>query len=44
MSCWHKWGKWKRIVVTVYYGAKRDIDEQERECQRCGLVQRKGMS
>lgn len=34
----HKWGKWDRITVRNMYD--RLIDAQERECMRCGKVQR----
>lgn len=50
--CWffHDWGKWevKKIPGLFRYGAGREPievlrDTQERQCARCGLVQRKGL-
>lgn len=37
----HKWSKWDRIIVLDSYS--RQSDAQERECSRCGRVQRRDM-
>jgi hypothetical protein len=34
----HKWGKWDRITMINIYDRK--IDAQERECAKCGKIQR----
>lgn len=39
----HKWTKWKRIKFTIMKEDKalaNPVDAQDRECERCGKLQR----
>jgi len=41
--CWHKWSKWKKIVVPfIFIQSKETFDRemQERTCSKCGKVER----
>jgi hypothetical protein len=34
--CWHKWGKWSRVIQD-YEGSLHQMCE----CQKCGVIKRK---